>query len=165
MESFGERVPDDLPLGATRLSLSPCVSPVRRAASIRSTSIHQLTIVTIRTGIINPDYLKKRWLWGGPSCSVAGALGGGADEAQTFGLQLQEAIWALSARHLFSVSHSKHISYRHEHWRKYRCSSVSKLNTKLDILPRCGQKFKTGFESIHTLLLFSRHTSYSQLCG
>lgn len=30
----------------------------------------------------------------------------------------------------FCFTQQTHISYRHEHWLKYRCSSVSKLNTK-----------------------------------
>lgn len=63
---MGRENPRRSPFGCFLTFSLPLRLPVRRAASIRSsirlTSIHQLTIVTIRTGIINLDYLKKRWL-------------------------------------------------------------------------------------------------------
>lgn len=68
----------------------------------------------------NLDYLKKkRWLRGGPSCSVAGALGG--DEAQTFfGLhRYTEVRSASGARHLFPF-HTQTRTHRHAHTHTYR---------------------------------------------
>lgn len=151
---------DDLPLGASWLSSS--ASPVRRAASIRS-SIHPSVDHQrrYRTGIINLDYLKKRWWWGGPSCSVAGALVGDSNKAQTFWpltspFNRISLSWPAAARrgrsgltafHLFLFHTS--ISSRREHWQAGTDVAAS-AGWILHVLPRCGQKLKTELFG-HTL--------------
>lgn len=145
-------------------SQTSCIHPLIHPLDIHPSVDHQWHY---KTGIINLDYLNKRWLWGGPSWSVQNALDGDANEAQTLGLWLhcrslgptRCLLWGLTAlaASCFSVTHTPHV--------RYRCSSLSKKKT---IAAFCLASSWTNIQGCIVRsppVQFSRHSSSSQLCG